>query len=256
MKFNFDIFGIKAKRKERELRRLAEAQAARQRYQERKRMIDDYLGEFRRNKFVKELQKYEEEKKKADESNATCPMCHSSNVVHKVVRTKGDVNGRCSSHSFSSGGLFNHYASSCSDLQIDGSLDTLPVNKCNDCGHEWNIMKVERRESFDPFSSIHLDWVFHAIQKYIELDFDPYDKTEQYNSLEEKQDAFIKKESLYFYWDYYREMPRYVLDYVVAKVLVRITDKDKAFKFRHGDDQYSYVMPDAIFEVLKKLARI
>lgn len=51
MKFNFDIFGIKAKRKEREARRLAEALAARQRYQERKRMIDDYLGEFRKNNY-------------------------------------------------------------------------------------------------------------------------------------------------------------------------------------------------------------
>jgi hypothetical protein len=256
MKFNFDIFGIKAKRKEREARRLAEAQAERQRYQERKRKIDDYLSEFRRNKSAKEWQKYEEEKKKADEINATCPMCHSSNVVHKVVRTKGEVHGRGSSHSFSSGGLFNHYSSSCSDLQLDGSLDTLPVNKCNDCGHEWNIMKAERRESFDPFSSIHSDWVFHAINKYIELDFDPYDKTEQYNSLEEKQDAFIKKESSNFYWDYYREMPRYVLDYVVGKALFCCTDKDKAFKFGHGDDEYSYVMPDAIFEVLKKLTKM
>ena len=239
-----------------EAKRLAEAQAERERYQERKRMIVEYLNEYRRRKYDRETERYFNDQKEAEKENAVCPLCRSKNVVHHIVRTKGELHGDGSSHSCSSSFLFSHSASySKSNWKIDGALDTLPVNKCNECGHEWNIKKAERVETNDWYCRKYAQWFYDDIEKYLKINFDPYDKTEQYNSLEEKQKAFAENVPEQFFIKPLRNAPRYMLDYMVLCGHSEYGDSPKIFGFKPDDDEYSYIMPDRLFEIVKRLIK-
>lgn len=80
--------------------------------------------------------KYIQEKKSEENSedynsekrhNNTCPKCYSNkNIVDKIQRTNGNINGSFSSF----GGGY-----------IGGSIDTDSVNHCNSCGHQWKKYK-------------------------------------------------------------------------------------------------------------------
>lgn len=238
-----------------EAKRLAEAQAKRERYQERKWMIDEHLKEYRRKKSEEEIERYLNEKKEAERKNAVCPLCHSQNIIHHIVRTKGELHGDGASHSCSSSFLFGHSTYSNSDWKIDGALDTLPVNKCNDCGHEWYIMKAERVDMDDWYCNDYAQFFYDDIKDYLRINFDPYEKTEQYNSLEEKQNAFAENVSNRFYVKPLRNVPRYMLDYIVFYGHDKYDNFSKIFGFKPDDDEYSYVMPDHIFEVVKRLIK-
>ena len=246
---------IKSLKRKREAKRLAAAQAERERYQERKQMIAAYLREYRRKKSERELERYFNDQKEAEKENAVCPLCHSTNVIHHVVRTKGELHGKGSSHFSSSSMLLSHNAYSNSDWKLEGALDTLPVNKCNDCGHEWNIKKAARVETNDWFCHDYARFFYNKIKDYLRIDFNPYDKTEEFNSLEEKQEAFAKKVSKIFYIEPLRNVPRYMLDYMVFCGHSKYDDDPKLFGFKPDDDEYSYVMPDGIFEIVKKLIK-
>ena len=151
--------------------------------------------------------------------------------------------------------LLSHNAYSNSDWELEGALDTLPVNKCNDCGHEWNIKKAVRVETKDRFCHDYAQFFYDEIKYYLRINFNPYDKTEQFNSLKEKQEAFAKKVSERFYIEHLRNVPRYMLDYLVFYGHSRYDDVSKLFGFKPDDDEYSYVMPDRIFEIAKKLIK-
>lgn len=246
---------IKSLKRKREAKRLAEAQAERERYQERKQMIAAYLNEYRSKKSERELERYFNDQKEAEKENAVCPLCHSTNVIHHVVRTKGELHGKGSSHFSSSSMLLIHNAYSNSDWKLEGALDTLPVNKCNDCGHEWNIKKAVRVETNDLFCHDYALFFYDQIKDYLRIDFNPYDKTEEFNSLEEKQEAFAKKVSKMFYIESLRNVPRYMLDYMVFCGHSKYDNGSEIFGFKPDDDMYSYVMPDGIFEIVKKLIK-
>lgn len=246
---------FKSLKRKREAERLAKAQAERERYQERKRMIVEYLKEYRRRKSEQETERYFNDQKEAEKENAVCPLCHSKNVVHHIVRTKGELHGDGSSHFGSSSFLFSHSAYSDPDWKIDGALDTLPVNKCNDCGHEWNIKKAEQVETNDWYCRNYAQWFYDDIKDYLRIDFDPYDKTEQYNSLEEKQNALAENVSKRFFIEPLRNAPRYMLDYMVFCGHSKYDDSTEIFGFKPDDDEYSYIMPDRIFEIVKRLIK-
>ena len=246
---------FKALKRKREEKRLAEAQAERERYQERKRMIVEYLKEYHRKKSEQETERYFNDLKEAEKENSVCPLCHSKNVVHHIVRTKGELHGDGSSYSGSSSFLFSHSAYSNSDWKIDGALDTLPVNKCNDCGHEWNIKKAKRVVIEDWYCHDFAQWLYDGIEDYLKIDFDPYDKTEQYNSLEEKQKAFAENVPEQFFIEPLRNAPRYMLDYMVFYGHSKYGDSPKIFGFMPDDDEYSYIMPDRIFGIVKRLIK-
>lgn len=246
---------FKSLKRKREAERLAEAQAERERYQERKRMIVEYLKEYHSEKSERETERYFNDRKEAEKENSVCPLCHSKNVVHHIVRTKGELHGDGSSHSGSSSFLFSHSAYSNSSWKIDGALDTLPVNKCNDCGHEWNIKKAERVETNDWYGRTYARWFYDDIKDYLRIGFDPYDKTEQYNSLEEKQNAFTENVSEEFFIEPLRNAPRYMLDYMVFCGHDKYDNFSDIFDFKPDDDEFSYIMPDRIFEIVKRLIK-
>lgn len=218
-------------------------------------MIDEYLSEYRRKKSEREMERYFNDQKEAEKENAVCPLCHSTGVIHHVVRTKGELHGKGSSHFSSSSMLLSHNAYSNSDWKLGGALDTLPVNKCNDCGHEWNIKKAERVETNDWFCYDYAQWFYGEIKRYLRLCFNPYDRTEEFNSLEEKQETFAKEVSERFYIEPLRNVPRYMLDYMVFYGHSKYDNGSEIFGFKPDDDEYSYVMPDRIFEIVKKLIR-
>lgn len=247
-----DLFGIKA-------RRLAKAQAEKQKYQERKERIDAYLTEYRKEEQKKASKEYAERQKHADGVNSQCPKCKSKNVIHHIIRTKGEIHGEGSSHFSSTHFLIGSSSSYGSHSRLDGKVDTLPVNKCQDCGNEWNIEKAEYPETENIFGSCDSHLLFNAINQYLEIKYDPFDKTEPYNSLEEKREEFCKRESGYYYAGKYRSVPRFILDYAVAhggRSKFRYEeDTAKAFGFLNDNDEYSYIMPDKIWEIAKKIIR-
>ena len=252
----FDIFGIRARRK---ALRLAKAQAEKQKYQERKRMIDDYLDAYRRELFKQEMDEYSQRAAEARRKNSVCPVCKSKNVVNRVVRTKGELHGDGSARGDSSGFLFAHQSSFSSHFNIDGKLDTLPVNKCSDCGHEWYIAEAESKEKNNKFYNPRAWLLFYNVKQYLELEYDPYDRTDTCNSLEEKQEAYCKKEAEHVYAAGYRNEPKYMLDYAIfvgsKNKLKHDSTLAAMFGAKHGDDEYSYVMPDHIWEIVKRMIR-
>lgn len=62
-------------------------------------------------------------------SNSHCPRCNSDKVNERIQRIKGGIEGY-SSHS-------HNFLSSYSNSSLKGQIDTLPINKCNNCNHEW-----------------------------------------------------------------------------------------------------------------------
>lgn len=248
-----DLFGIRAKRK---ARRLAQAQAEKEKYQERKRLIDDYLKKYRAEEHEKAQKVYEAHLATAKEQNSTCPKCKSKNVVHRITRLQGEVHGSGSFRSSSSHFLFASSSSHRSRFNVDGSMDTLPVNKCKDCGHEWNITETHFPKTNNEFTGGEA-WLFYEdIKQYLELEYDPYDKTETCNSLEEKQEAFLESRSWRCY-SVYNTAPRYMLDYALFKGAPSVwygeEDIIRRLGIKSGDDEYSYVMPDEIYEIVKRL---
>ena len=73
------------------------------------------------------------EKKKVKDENDICPKCGSNNVVDKISQLKGEINGT----SFGTMSFGSGYSSG----SIHGTMDTLEINKCNECSNEWKKIK-------------------------------------------------------------------------------------------------------------------
>ena len=131
-----------ALRQEEEAKRLAQ-QKRKAKYTLVKDYIDTIVNEHEDAEYRKRKDYEDKEELKNKESNSKCPNCHNKNIIQVYRRPKGEIHGSLDSHSshYSSHGLFSGYSSSTSKAtgKIDGSLDTLRVNQCKDCGHEWEI---------------------------------------------------------------------------------------------------------------------
>lgn len=152
-------------------------------------------------KLVKErAKKMEEEsysmyKKKREEHENTCPSCKSKNVNQRIKRQQGEINGKSYGSGEGFGILTLNYSKSSSYGYINGKTDTNPINKCNDCKHEWKPFEG----SFDWDSKIIQNYVGWTVDMLImfhnanNCEFDPLDVKEEYASLEEKKTAMLHK---------------------------------------------------------------
>lgn len=264
----FDLFGIrariKAKKEAKEAERLRIAQEEKRKYQERKSLIDKFLDEDWHRRYRLESEEYNKNKEKAEKRNSVCPTCGSKDIIHNIVRTKGEIHGKGSidGSGYHSGGLFWSHGSSyiSGHSKIDGELDTLPVNKCKQCGHEWNIEEPKWqsiKSEFDAYDTDHPSYLYRMVKAYYEMTYDPYDVKEEFNSLEEKRENLCKEVSNDYSIRQYKKLPKYMLDYVFYQGM------NKAFSYYSGVleefewytdmDKYSYVIPDGVWEVVKKL---
>ena len=275
----FDLFGIKARRKAKqekeneekariEAEKLALAKENKAKYQERKSKIEKYLADY--DKKIRDIafSEFIEESKEAEKENTTCPICGSHNVINKITRAKGELHGEGSSISDAcsagSSGLFtsshSSYFYSHGSSKIDGKLDTYPINKCNECGNEWYIKKVKHKgivNDFDEYSSPSPRQLFYEVRRFLEMKYDPFDVTDNCNSIEEKQNKLIKITSKSHRFDAYRNAPRYMIEYAIY---LGITDLyyiskeiEKRFNFNYTCDKYSYTMSDELWEITKKI---
>jgi len=250
-----------------EEKRLAKAVEKKKAYQERKDKILAYLKEYDIAIEAKSKEIYEEKKKEVDEKNSTCPRCGSKNVVHKVVRTKGEIHGTGSSGSYGSiGGSLLGFAGSVSSYghsSIDGEIDTLQINRCKDCEEEWNIEELDddygRVDSvFSNYDSFKPGFLFRRIKEYYEMKYDPYDIKNECNSLDEMREKFFEKCSSSHCIEEYKKCPRYMIEYAIYKGFTEhfygLEDMDKKlFNYHKDDDEFSYTMTDEMWEVVKKM---
>lgn len=263
----WDIFGIraryKAKAAEKERKRLEEMQEKKKAYQERKRIIDDYLNKYKDTLWKKQRNYNDEQEEKADKKNSKCPKCGSTNVINHIKRTKGEIHGSGHSHSTSSSSSFlfssSSYYSSTHRSKLDGELDTYPVNKCNECGNEWNVAKPDKYDYenvFEAYDSHRPNYLLGRIKEYFELKYDPKDVTDPCNSLEEKQRKFINEYNKYSFTEY-KEAPRYMIEYAIYNALhhysYTMNECAELFECDEDMDEYSYVMPDKIWNIAKQI---
>lgn len=270
-----DLFGIKARRQARlakkkaerealEQARLEEAKKAREAYQERKKMIEDWLKGYHKRETEKAVKIYESRESVVREKNEVCPNCKSKNVIHHIKRVKGELHGKgkgyASSHSSNYLLSSFHESNASYNSSIDGELDTYPVNKCKDCGNEWAIEQKTKlsdceTDDFSSYESIHPGYMFRRVEEWLDMKYDPYDVKETANSLEEKREKLAERSSGIL--GCYKNTPRFMLDYALYLGIherTYITDRlDGRFGDARNTDRYSYEMPDEIWEIVKKL---
>jgi len=260
----FDIFGIrayfKAKKEAKEAEKLAIVQEQKRKYQERKKKINDYLEAYYEEEEKKCREKRKKAKKNADTLNSICPKCYSKNIIQTIVRQKGELHGTNYSSSSIDNSLFGFSTYSSSHGKIDGNLDTYPINKCKDCGHEWNVAvpeKVEENDIYRPYSSYIPEYLYYRIEEYLDMTYNPYDEKEEFNSLEDKQKSYCEKMSKSGLVEYYRTIPRYMVEYALHEAFVSspyiIEDLRKIYNYHKDDDKYSYTMSDELWEIVKKI---
>ena len=107
-----------------------------------------------------------------EKNNASCPKCNSKNIVNKIAQVEGTSSGTSS--------IFGGYSSS--------SIDTYPVNHCNDCGNEWIRKKVTISSVENNMENLLLG-ILYNMEKYNKIMHGPYNKNdlkEKFNSKEEK----------------------------------------------------------------------
>lgn len=262
----FDLFGIRrkkeARKKAEEEKAIAIAAEKKKKYQERKAKIVEYMSNYDKEEREKRCSECNRLDEMVKTLNTTCPKCGSKDIVNKIVRTKGEIhgNGSMSFSSFSSG-LFSSTLNGYGNSKIDGELDTFPINKCRICGHEWNIAKPKYPSAYNKFNTheSHIpSFLYRRLCEYISLKYDPYDKTEPSNSLEEMQEQFLKKMDNYWAFKEYRSVPKYMVDYAIYGAMTEFHSLldliPKDFEFNQEDDDcYSYELPDKLWEIAQKM---
>jgi hypothetical protein len=263
----FDIFGIRARRQAKreadEAARIAAQQERKRKYQERKAKIDAYLSEYHKKQFNITWEANKKHREFAEEQNSICPKCGSKNIINRVSRGKGEIHGEGhhSSEYSSSHFLFGSHSeySSHGYSKLDGEFDTLPVNKCKDCGHEWHIKEPLRDREEDIFSQFEYEneRLFDYVREYYELEYDPNDITEECNSLDEVIERFFEKTKDHWCLAKFRKVPRYMIDYALYQGMTKYSwhtrDLGGELGYREDLDEYSYVMPDDVWEIVKKI---
>ena len=112
-------------------------------FNNKKTFIDNIVKEHSNIEYQKRRDYEKKENGYIDKWNSNCRNCCSTNVIQIYNRHKGQIDGNLDSNSYNSYnyGLFSGSSYSSSNVKgnLHGELDTLTVNKCKDCGHEWGI---------------------------------------------------------------------------------------------------------------------
>lgn len=119
---------------------------------------------------IKNEKYYETETKRIIDENSICPKCKSTKVVDKISQLKGEINGSSSGSGYTSifGGSYHSSGS------IRGSIDTLEINKCNECGNEW------KKTHYNHFGTTSFDTKLRYLRHSVEFFVKDEDANESY----------------------------------------------------------------------------
>lgn len=262
----FDLFGIRRKRlekqKQAEEKRLKEVQEEKERRKIREKVIREYLDNYYKEKAKKELEKKKELEEKIKIVNSTCPRCGSKDIINNIKQVKGELHGKGEIHGTSSSSLFTSSSYLSDSSKIDGELNTYPVNKCKNCGNEWEIKKIDKDDYdlpnvFSSWDCIAPGYLFRKTSEYLGLEFDPHDVNEKFNSLEEKQKDFCKSTSRVLKLYGYYELPKYMIDYLIYTGYLEShyyhCEEIFGDLTKESTTKYSYTIPPELWEIVKKL---
>jgi len=266
----FDLFGIRRKRlekqKQAEEKRLKKVQEEKERRKIREKVIKEYLDNYYKEKAKKELEKKKELEEKIKTTNTICPKCGSEDIINNIKQVKGELHGKGDIHGSSSSSLFTSSSYLSGSSKIDGELNTYPVNKCKKCGNEWEIKKIDKDDYdfpsvFDSWNCVAPGFLFRDVIEYIDLEFDPHDVKEKFNSLEEKQKDFCETTSQVLKFYRYYELPKYMIDYLLYTGYLDSHyhyDDLKDYEIfgdltKESTTKYSYTIPPELWEIVKKV---
>ena len=211
------------------------------RYNERKLYIDDCVKKIKDTERAKEKDALVEYNENAKKNNSICPNCYRKDIIKIFKRHKGEINGSIDGKSSSSHSsfLFSSYSHHSNSINgnIEGNLDTLRVNKCNHCGHEWNIIEIKCWFDDNDYYSGKIDWKYYTtnlIQNCVwalkEIDnFNPYNLNEECNNIEEKIEQQVNKIKEKYCYKYTHELSMEVLYYFVRMYCDYHWDYNKIF---------------------------
>lgn len=257
MKLNpFKVFSDIKKRKIEKQRAEEEAEALRiaeqkRIYRKTKEAVDAYIYKIDELDIVAYRKASDFHRQYAHKKNSVCPICGSKKIHEEYKRIVGKLSGNssCSGYSSYSHGLFYGSGGSSFDGsgKIDGSLDTKRILKCSECGHEW-----ERTNESLPTGEYYsgkinpandINRFMRHLRYIIEVEFDPKDITEKYDSYEEKRkveiDRFLDELE---YLEYMKDIPIEVLwaltvkyDYHISETTRKVIWSKKFYKDCWGD---------------------
>lgn len=223
----FDYF----KRKREEKKRLAieaenkRLQELKKKYLERKCYIDTIVETHRKSEYSKQRTEINEHNNRAKINNAKCPKCNNKDVIQVYRRHKGDIEGSIKStfDSYHSSFLFASYSHNSykQDGYIDGHLDTLVVNKCNSCNHEWEHIEDKSILNSKEYYRGKINWteytgyllssIYRAAEKI--KNFNPNDLDEVSSTLKEKIEVCLNEIKNEWFFDYLKDTSIEVLYY-------------------------------------------
>ena len=231
-----DLFGLKAWFQEMKAEKEKAMLAKKRAYQERKEKILSFITTYRKKIEEVELAKVAEMRKEAEAINSECPLCHSHEVIHTVksvyVPDAHTVENR-----------------------------TFSVNKCKQCENEWEIksadVNYEERSAFNP---IFCQLLVHKIENYFNIEYNPKDLTEEFNSLAEKREDFIKRtQSAWYNLKFYSHFPRYMIEHVIYIGATRdyydYSICEKLGITKHVDS-YSFTLSNEHWDIIKRIIGI
>lgn len=200
-------FNYFRKKKEEKLQKLEEIRLEKLRkekenFRKRKEYIDAFVSNHNKQENEKKDKFLDKLNKEIEKDNSTCPNCKGNNIIQVYRRPKGELKGSLDSFSTSShsSSLFSSSSSHYSKTNgnIEGQLDTLRVNKCNDCGQEWELKSKEFLAKYYPDKVDYEDYVYFFLndccRKLSDVNkFNPNDLNEECCTFEEKKQQCIQK---------------------------------------------------------------
>lgn len=142
-----------------------------QEYKDTIRRLNSKLDEKNKTHNLKAVEAFNNE-------NGECPKCKSHNIIDKISQVKGEISG----HNDYFGG------------SLKGSIDTIGINQCRDCGNEWKKTELHKYKYDMDSELIYLRIMIGKYIAYIDCTFDPLDiKDINFNSLKEKQSKLLEQ---------------------------------------------------------------
>ena len=196
--------------------------------------------------------KTEEENKKIEARNKTCPHCWGKNVVNRIWNIVWNVHGEVHWSWKISWGVswwlfYTHgsiYGSSYVDWSVDWKTETLPVSHCNDCTNEWKQESKKSTYSTDIIKdvSIYANYFVYDIEKYLEWKYtdilidDEKDREEKaFNQFLDETHLWLKK-----------------VEWVSIETLAYLYAAKHSWYY-YNDDTYKYKFPKEIENVLERI---